>query len=104
MTKIDYGYVAFEWDDSKNAINQVKHGISFETALTIFFDDNSLIQQDYIQDGEQRWKALGRVKNSMLILFVGHTYQDVDTGQEIIRIITARQATPHEEKEYYGSY
>ena len=103
MTIIKKDYISFEWNDAKNESNKLKHGVSFETALTIFFDEKHLVQKDFVQSGEQRWKALGRVENSMLILFVGHIYT-ADTGEEVIRIITARRATTHEEKEYYGNH
>ena len=32
----------FEWDDAKNKINLKKHGISFNEAQTVFFDDNAI--------------------------------------------------------------
>jgi uncharacterized protein len=34
--------VSFEWDESKNRLNQLKHGISFEEAKTVFLDDNAV--------------------------------------------------------------
>jgi len=35
-----YLSVEFEWDENKNEINKVKHGISFETAALVFQDDD----------------------------------------------------------------
>ncbi len=32
----------FEWDEAKNQINQLKHGVSFEEAGTVFYDENAL--------------------------------------------------------------
>lgn len=32
----------FEWDEPKNTANLKKHGISFEEAQTVFFDDNAI--------------------------------------------------------------
>lgn len=32
----------FEWDDTKNKTNVQKHGVSFEEAQTVFFDDNAI--------------------------------------------------------------
>ncbi|NQZ01656.1 MAG: BrnT family toxin [Bdellovibrionales bacterium] len=29
----------FEWSDSKNQLNQIKHGVSFEEAITCFSDE-----------------------------------------------------------------
>ena len=101
MGRIEYDYIVFEWDDNKNISNQEKHGLSFETALTIFFDSNCLTKMDFVQDGEQRWKTLGMLADTMVILFVGHVVFDDKLGREVVRIITARRATPHEEKSYY---
>lgn len=28
----------FEWDETKNRINQIKHGVSFEEAKTVFYE------------------------------------------------------------------
>lgn len=36
----------FEWDENKNKINQRKHGISFEEATTVFYDEDALIKDD----------------------------------------------------------
>ena len=33
--------MTFEWDENKNEINKTKHGISFETAKTVFYDENA---------------------------------------------------------------
>jgi uncharacterized DUF497 family protein len=35
----------------------------------------------------------------IVVLLVAHTYYDED-GEEVIRIISARKATPHERKMY----
>ena len=34
-------YIEFQWYKSKNTLNQKKHGISFEEAKTVFYDDNA---------------------------------------------------------------
>jgi len=34
--------IAFSWDDAKNRANQRKHGVSFEEAQTVFYDENAL--------------------------------------------------------------
>lgn len=102
MPRIDYGHTTFEWDDAKNTSNKLKHKVSFEAALTVFFDQNHLTQTDFVKDGEQRWRTVGMAENT-LILFIGHLVYD-DDGTEVIRIITARKATAHERKEYYGNH
>jgi uncharacterized DUF497 family protein len=41
----------FEWDENKNRVNKVKHGIDFESATTVF--DDQLMQNRVGEDG--RW-------------------------------------------------
>ncbi len=36
----------FEWDNSKNKTNIKKHGISFEEASSVFYDEDALIISD----------------------------------------------------------
>lgn len=38
--------IRFEWDENKNSINKKKHGISFEEASSVFYDDNALVIDD----------------------------------------------------------
>lgn len=46
----------FEWDENKNQINQQKHGISFEEAQTVFFDDYAILFDDPDHSiGEERF-------------------------------------------------
>ena len=73
----------FEWDPDKAVGNLRKHGVSFETALRVFADPLALMEQDRIEDGERRWRTLGRVEGWLLLL-VAHTLVDED-GDEVIR-------------------
>ena len=88
----------FEWDDAKNKINLKKHGVSFEEAQTVFFDDNAIEfdDPDHSLDKE-RYLLLG-FSQRLKILVVCHCYRDSDS---IIRIISARKATKKEQKAYY---
>lgn len=36
----------FDWDNNKNQKNQKKHGISFEEASTVFFDEGAILFDD----------------------------------------------------------
>jgi uncharacterized protein len=92
----------FEWDEEKNRRNHDKHGVSFETATLVFEDPYSLTQRDLLSEDEDRWITLGTIE-SRTVLFVVHTWLDRNIGQEteeIIRIISARRATPRERKQY----
>ncbi len=92
----------FEWDEAKNLSNQRKHGVSFEEASAVFLDPFYVSVQDRIEDGEPRWQTLGMV-GDLLLLTVAHTVReerDHGTSVEVIRIISARQATRKERRRY----
>lgn len=89
----------FEWDDLKNRRNLKKHGISFETARLVFDDPHARSAQDRVVDGEERWQTMGMIEG--LIVVVAHTYRE-EGETEVIRIISARKATPVERKTYEG--
>lgn len=95
--------IRFAWDETKNRSNQRKHdGIAFEMAAQVFRDPLRLTRQDRIEDGEERWQTLG-VVHGVTVLLVAHTItEDDDEGEpvEVIRIISARRATPRERKRY----
>jgi uncharacterized DUF497 family protein len=88
----------FEWDEHKDAINCRKHGISFETATLVFDDPQCLVFVERIEGGEERWHAIGAAMG-LLLLTVVHAYRQRGSI-DIIRIISARRATPHERKLY----
>ncbi|MFT5533589.1 MAG: uncharacterized DUF497 family protein [Burkholderiaceae bacterium] len=89
----------FSWDETKNATNQNKHGVSFETAQHVFDDSLHLTRQDRVEHGEQRWQTIGLV-GGVILLLVAHTWHDTDDGTEHIRLISARRATKLERKIY----
>jgi uncharacterized DUF497 family protein len=93
----------FTWDEAKNLSNQRKHdGISFELAVTVFLDPLCVTRPERIEGGELRWQTFG-MTDGLLLLLVAHTINDVDENGEpveIIRIISARRATPKEAREY----
>jgi len=94
-------WIRFEWDDRKAWTNERKHGISFEEAETAFYDDNARLSYDpdHSQD-EDRYILLG-VSSSLRLLVVCHVYRQ---GDECIRIISAREATRQEQKQYWESF
>ena len=87
----------FEWDESKNKLNIKKHGISFEEASTVFYDDEALIISDESHsEDEERFVLIG-FSHKFNLLVVCHCYRQ---NESIIRIISARKATKNERKEY----
>lgn len=88
----------FEWDEYKAAANLAKHRVSFEDATRVFIDPLALLEEDRIEDGEQRWQTIGMADGDILLLVI-HVFRLSD-GTEKIRIISARKAQPHERRKY----
>ena len=87
----------FEWDERKSSQNKQKHGVSFEEAETVFFDDYALLIDDPDHSGEEdRFLLLG-VSTILRTLMVAHCYRRAD---DIVRIISARKATRKERDTY----
>ncbi len=89
----------FEWDHLKSERNIKKHGISFELAQTVFEDPLHLASLDSKKQNEERWITIGRSADDNTLIVV-HTYCIELKGVEHIRIISARQATRKEKKQY----
>ena len=87
----------FEWDDRKAATNLKKHGVSFEEAKTVFFDERAkLIDDPDHSEDEERFVLLG-MSSALRILLVCHCYR---SKGNVIRIISARKAVSKESKTY----
>jgi uncharacterized protein len=89
----------FSWDERKNAANRKKHGISFELAEKVFDDPFQVNRLERIVEGEERWQTIGSVRGRVLLL-VAHTWEDLESGETHIRIISARQANRQERTVY----
>jgi hypothetical protein len=88
----------FEWDPTKAANNMRKHGVSFQTAARVFADPYALVEQDRIENGEERWQTIGVVEG-VPMLMVAHTVREQD-DIEVIRIVSARRANRRERRRY----
>ncbi|MGH9547779.1 MAG: BrnT family toxin [Terriglobales bacterium] len=87
----------FEWDERKATANAKKHGVSFEEARSVFFDERArLIDDPDHSEDEERYILLG-VSSSLRLLLICHCYR---TAENVIRIISARKATARESKSY----
>ena len=83
----------FEWDDAKAASNRAKHKVSFEQAR-IAFDDPNRIEIPLNDDDEDRVLLVATASGR--ILAVVYTER-----ASRIRIISAREATKHEQNDYF---
>ena len=91
--------IEFEWDPEKALANAKKHGISFEEAQSVFYDD--FARQFYdpeSSESEDRFLMLG-MSNQARVLLVCHCER---SDGDVIRIISARKATRDERTYYEG--
>lgn len=87
----------FTWDDAKNFSNELKHGVCFEEAQSIwcdihsheFFDEEHSIR-------EKRYIRLGYSSCSRILIVV--FTEEIEKG--LVRIISARKAARNERKYY----
>lgn len=86
----------FEWDERKSRQNRRKHAVSFELAAEVFADPFSVTIYDRTVEGDERYWTIGSIA-ARTILVVVHTMRD-EQGEEVIRILSARKATPRERK------
>jgi uncharacterized DUF497 family protein len=90
--------ITFEWDSAKARANERKHGVSFEEAQSVFYDD--FARQFYdpeSSEAEDRFLMLGK-SNRARVLLVCHC----ERSRDVIRIISARKATRSERTYYEG--
>jgi len=90
----------FVWDPKKSEANRKKHGVSFDEAQTVFFDENAIEFYDPDHsDDEDRFLLLG-LSFRLRVLVVCRCCRE---SQEVIRIISARKATRKERSHYAGA-
>jgi uncharacterized protein len=91
--------IRFEWDTAKATSNKKKHGVSFEEAQSVFYDEFAV--QFFDEDNspsEDRFLMLG-FSDEARLLIVCHCERDKGNT---IRIISARKATKYESNFYQG--
>ena len=64
----------FEWDDEKDIVNQLKHGVSFSTAQKAFEDPNRVIHDD-LEHSEDERRSYCFAKLGGAVLTVRFTYR-----------------------------
>lgn len=82
--------ITFEWDEAKSRTNLKKHGVLFEEAQSVFFDEYAVqFFDDEHASEEVRFIMLG-MSNLSRVLVVCHCER---ASGSVIRIISARKAT-----------
>jgi len=83
----------FEWDEQKARANERKHGVTFDEGRTVFYEEIALVYDDpdHSED-EERYLLVGPSARRRLLVVV-HGFREDD---EVIRIISAREATRRE--------
>ncbi len=92
--------IEFEWDASKAERNVKKHGVSFEEASSVFYDEFAVqfFDDKHSELEEDRFLILG-ISNKTRMLMT--CYCEKRQG-DVLRIISARKATKNERKFYKG--
>jgi uncharacterized protein len=85
----------FEWDSNKASLNLKKHGVAFEEAVTVFADPLSLTIPDPLHSFDESRFVITGLSNQNRQLVVVYAERG-----ERVRIITAREATRRERKQY----
>jgi uncharacterized DUF497 family protein len=88
----------FTWFEQKNRDNVKNHGLSLMEAASVFLDPYLVVRYDdtHSSADEVRWKGIGLLGNSLLLSIVFTEDQN-----DKIRLISAREASPKEKKDYY---
>jgi len=90
--------VSFEWDSGKAASNAKKHGVSFDEARTVFYDDYALVIPDPDHSStEERFIIMG-LSSAVRVLVVVHCFRKSGSS---IRVISARKAGTKEQQPYW---
>ena len=97
---------AFVWDENKAIANWKKHKVTFDTAISVFYDRSAVILPDIKHsDGEERKIIIGTVLDVishvklLFVVFIERVREDNPEGR-VYRIISARDATKREARIY----
>jgi uncharacterized DUF497 family protein len=86
---------AFEWDEDKATANARKHGVTFEEASTVFADPLAAIFSDAAHSYDESREIMVGESQEGRLLIISFTERD-----DAIRIISAREATRRERRDY----
>ena len=88
----------FEWNPAKAKANAKKHGVTFDEASTVFYDEWAVefTDPDHSED-EDRFLMLG-MSAKLRVIVVCHCFRD---SESVIRLISARKADRDEKQNYW---
>ena len=84
----------FEWDEAKRRSNPRDHGIDFTVIEKILAGVTISFVDDRFDYGEMRLQTFGLLNDK--VVAITHTQTDY-----VMRLISIRKATKHEEKIYF---
>jgi len=89
--------IRFAWDPKKAEANVAKHGVSFDEARSVFYDENAVeFYDDEHSEWEDRFLLLG-MSSRLRLLMIRHCFRE---SGGVIRIVSARKATQRESAHY----
>ena len=102
MASLDYRIygIMFSWDSPKAVVNQLKHKVSFKEATSVFADLQALEGPDVKHSQLEDRRFIVGISDGGRVLTVVFTIRRHRSGNETIRIISARQASRKERKAY----
>lgn len=84
----------FEWDEAKRLSNIRRHGIDFAIIEKVLDGATITFKDDRFEYGETRVLTFGLLDGDVVVII--HTETD-----EVIRVISLRKATRHEQETYF---
>jgi uncharacterized DUF497 family protein len=88
-----FANATFEWDENKQRLNVIKHGIDFVDAKEVFYDPAAYTSVSPRNPGERRYVTIGSMRGTLIaVIFT--------LRGQAVRIISARTARRSERQSY----
>jgi uncharacterized protein len=87
------------WDPNKDRRNRLKHRVGLAVEPLVLADPLAISVPDSSQE-EERWRTVGSVGGSAVLLVVHTAPVETAPGFEVGRIISVRKATPRVRRAY----
>jgi hypothetical protein len=83
--------VRFEWDEKKDSVNFRDHGVPFDEAKTVFYDENAIEFYDEDHSLEEIRFLMVGLSSRLRILLVSYTVMETK-ADDVIRIISSKKS------------